>query len=355
MRVRRFPVTLAPSLRLGRQWSRAILRRWEQEGLVAGAAPVEMWRLATTRPRRFDWLSALGRGPTSMGLLATIIREAARFDVILVGYAPFSLAGQVTALARWLGKPVVVLPLFHANDPYHHFRSIYRGFERADRILVQTPYGVEFFRRSFPRSIPVETGVGVDPNDFRDEIVSGPRFRQRHGLRDRPVALMVGRKEPAKRWDLAVAATDRLKREDAVLVLIGRDVDGVPIESTRVLHLERVEDQELRDAYDACDLLVHPSENESFGFVLLEAWMRRKPVLGNRRCGAVASVITEGVDGLLADGTEELSLAMDRLLASDGEARGMGAAGRDKVLSRYRWSHIVALVEAVYRDLSLHS
>jgi len=350
LRVRRFPVRFSPSVKLGRAFSRAILRRWEREGLVGGAFE-EFLAAANGRPRRYDWMSALGRGPTSIGLLRGIARESDHFDLILVGYAPFAMTGQVTLLARALRKPVVVLPLFHANDRYHHFRSVYRSFERADRVLVQTPYAVDLFRRAFPRSAPVEIGVGVEPDDFRDDVVSGGRFRARHGLGDRPIVLMVGRKEPGKRWDLAARAIDLVRRSDATLVLIGRDIDGQPIESSRVRYVEEVDDQELRDAYDACDLLVHPSENESFGFVLLEAWMRRKPVIGSRSCGAVASVIHEEVDGLLCDGARDLAVQIDRLLETPDLAMRLGRAGHEKATSRYRWSQVAGRVKDAYEGL----
>jgi len=113
-----------------------------------------------------------------------------------------------------------------------------------------------------------------------------------------------------------------------------------------------VDDQDLRDAYDACDLLVHPSENESFGFVILEAWMRRKPVIGSRRCGAVASVITEGVDGFLVDGASELAASVEAVLGAPDLAQKMGEAGRKKAESRYRWSEIAERVEEVYREVA---
>ncbi|MDG2305957.1 MAG: glycosyltransferase family 4 protein [Candidatus Binatia bacterium] len=351
LRVRRFPVTFSPSVKLGRAFSKEILERWETEALPAGAAFDEWLRAANSRPRRYDWMSAIGRGPTSLGLLAAIARESKNIDVILVGYAPFSMVGQVTWLARALRKPVVVLPLFHANDPYHHFRSVYGSFERADRVLVETPYAVDLFRRAFPKSTPVEIGVGVEPEDFRDEAVSGERFRSLHGLGDKPIVLMVGRKEPAKRWDLSVQAIDRVKKAGATLVLVGREVDGLPIESSRVLHLTDVDDQALRDAYDACNVLVHPSENESFGLVLLEAWMRQKPVIGSRVCGAVASVISEDVDGLLCDGADDLAAKIDRLLDAPELAARFGRAGREKARSRYPWAHIAGRVKATYQEL----
>jgi len=357
--VTRFAVSYSPSVRAGRAMSLAILRRWEQEqgagSLGERASPEDVIRSlhsrAITRPHRYDWFAALGRGPNSAGLLRAIVTQRAHYDVLLVGYAPFALIGQVTMAARLARRPVVLLPLFHANDPYHHFRSVYRSIERADRVLAQTAYGVDLFRRLFPRARPVEIGAGVDPAAFASKDVSGERFRQHHGLeKKRPIVLMVGRKEPGKCWDLAVEAIDRVPG-NAVLVLIGRDIDCRPIASDRVLHLGEVEDQELRDAYDACDVLVHPSENESFGMILLEAWMRAKPVIGSRRCGPVASLIREGIDGELCDGADDLARLIAGILACPQRAARLGAAGRERVVRRYSWNEIARRVEMVYSEV----
>jgi glycosyltransferase involved in cell wall biosynthesis len=356
--VRRLGGGWSPSPRVGRFLSRQILRRWEREG--AGNEPPEiearvgiLRERARSRPTLLDAASSLGRGPVSAGLLSAIARGRARWDVVLVGYAPFALLGSVTRLCRLLRLPVVVLPLFHAADPYHHFRAIYGSFERADRVLVQTPYAVDLFRTLFPRSRPVEIGVGIDPPRFHADPARAARFRARHGLESRRIVLLVGRKEPGKRWSLAVEAVERLDRDDVTLVMIGRDVDRQPIASAKVLHLEEVDEADLLDAYSASDLLVFPSELESFGFVLLEAWMFGKPVVGSRLCGPVASVIREGVDGFLAGDAVELADRIDHLLGDPLCSRRLGEAGRERVLTRYTWDELARRVERVYEEASL--
>ena len=47
----------------------------------------------------------------------------------------------------------------------------------------------------------------------------------------------------------------------------------------RVRFLGRVDDEELRHQYVACDVFVAPSRFESFGLILLEAMMFAKPVV----------------------------------------------------------------------------
>lgn len=360
--VRRFPASLSPSVRVGRMISQAVLNRWEREEALRGRVLPgsrnlvdELHRRAEARPRVFDWLSLVGRGPNAPGLLANLVRHGREFDVILCGYAPFALPWFVSHIAARMGRPCVLLPLFHPDDPYHHFASLYRSFARADAVLTQTPYSTALLGQWLPAARPVEIGVGVDLPSWRSEAIDGARFRRRHGLEGKRIVLLVGRKEPAKRWQVAVEAVDRLDDDQVVLVMIGADADGVPIESKRVRYLGKVDADELRDAYDACDVLVHPSAHESFGFVFLEAWMRGRPVIGNRLCGPVSTVISEGEDGYLAAGAGEFAEKIRALLDDAERAAAFGAAGRHKAETRYDWDVIAARVATLYEELAARS
>ena len=84
--------------RLGHAASDAVLRRWSYEDYREGAVSQGSARFADAyvaqarkRPTRIDAFADIGRGPLVPGLLAHLRRVASRFDVILAGYAPFSL------------------------------------------------------------------------------------------------------------------------------------------------------------------------------------------------------------------------------------------------------------------------
>ncbi len=358
LRVHRFPTTWSPSRTTGYAISRLILDRWQREGLGndeaakgSDAALASLHRRALARPRVYDYLALLGRGPHSLGLVAAAHRAMRRSDIVLAGFMPFATLWYMSHLARRAGRPIVLLPLFHPEDIYHHFRLFYRQLAAADALLAQTAYSAGMFADLMPGARPLEVGIGVDPLEFADERVSGARFRQRYGIGDAPIVLFVGRKELHKRYDLAVEAIDRVATPAARLVMIVTDVDHRPLESARALHLGVVPRSDLLDAYDACEVFVLPSEHESFGIVFLEAWMRSKPVIGSARCRPVASLIDAGRDGLLADGAAELATHIDALLTDPARAWALGAAGRAKVLQRYTWDRIGRAVLALYERL----
>jgi glycosyltransferase involved in cell wall biosynthesis len=277
------------------------------------------------RPRWYDGLVALGRGPHSAPLLLEAGRRARGADVLLAGFVPFTTVWYGARIAARHGLPFVLLPFFHPEDRYHHFGMFYRAFAAADAVLAQSPYSAALFER-LAAARAVQVGVGVERATAADPRVDGARFRAAHGLEDARIVLFVGRKEPSKRYDVAIDAVEALRDERVVLVMIGADVDRRPLTSPRVRYLGRVSRETLLDAYDACDVFVLPSAHESFGIVFLEAWMRGKPVLGNRDCGPVASVIEEGVDGFLCGDAAEFAARIRYLLDHPEAAAALAAA-----------------------------
>jgi glycosyltransferase involved in cell wall biosynthesis len=85
---------------------------------------------------------------------------------------------------------------------------------------------------------------------------------------------------------------------------------------------------------------VLPSEHESFGIVFLEAWMRQKPVIGNRACGPVASIIEHGTDGYLCHDVADFAARIRFLLDHPEDARALGTAGRTKTMAHYTWDAV---------------
>ena len=232
MRIERFPVSFSLSPTMGHAISRSILKRWRREeeryGLMIKGSRnlVELLSSAGARTAtvlRLD--DGACTGPYSLGLLRRLIRSARDYDALMVGFIPFAFIWQVIAVARFFRKPVVLLALFHPDDVYHHFRIIYWCFNQADAILAQTPYSRDLFGRLFPACKPIETGVGVDLEEFDSSAISGARFRASHGLEGKRIVLFVGRKEAFKRYDLAIQAVDLIDDERIHLVMIGRDID----------------------------------------------------------------------------------------------------------------------------------
>ncbi len=211
-----------------------------------------------------------------------------------------------------------------------------------------TPHSAAYLAQIHPGCRPFEVGGGVDPRAFDDSAISGHRFRARYGLEDRKIVLFVGRKEEGKRYRVAIDAIGLVHDPAAILVLAGEDVDGLPVTGARVRYLGRLSQEDLWDAYDACDVFVLPSRFESFGLVFVEAWARRKPVIGDSGCPAVAALIDDPVDGFLRPDAPSIAECLDRLLADASLRAAMGEAGHAKVLAKYTWTAAARRTRSVY-------
>ena len=117
----------------------------------------------------------------------------------------------------------------------------------------------------------------------------------------------------------------------------------------RVLVRNNISEAEKHALLTACDVLVLPSTEESFGIVFIEAWAHGKPVIG-ANVGAVASLIAEGVDGRLfaPEDAGSLADAITEILGQPDAARMMGTAGKRKVHENYTWDAVTATVRETY-------
>ena len=90
------------------------------------------------------------------------------------------------------------------------------------------------------------------------------------------------------------------------------------------------------DYLSVADVLLLPSEQESFGLAALEAMACEVPVIASR-VGGIPEVVDDGETGCLAEvgDVEKMSEDAARLLADEAARREMGRRARDSAVSRY--------------------
>jgi phosphatidylinositol alpha-1,6-mannosyltransferase len=280
------------------------------------------------------------------------------------------LAGSgLTAPFAW-----IVARLFGANCVvYLHgldiearhplYRLFWRPFFRyCDRVLVnshftqQLAYGAGISHESTTILHP-----GVELPDMRDAARQRTEFRNRHDLKDSPVMLYVGRITARKGF--AVFAGEILPRiiegqPDAKLLLIGdepeyalkhrggerqRAMDALAANhlSNRLIILTGADDNTLRSAYFASDVLVFPvqerlHDHEGFGMVAIEAAAHGLPTVAFA-VGGVTDAIADNVSGKLiaADDNNAFSQAVIDLL---NNASSEGMEDITTFAARFAWS-----------------
>jgi len=107
------------------------------------------------------------------------------------------------------------------------------------------------------------------------------------------------------------------------------------------------------DLMAAADLVVLPSVAEAFGLALTEALYIGTPVVATR-VGGIPEIVDDGVDGVLVPPGDSAALAdaIADLLNDPARLKKMMGAGRDKVLSRFRFDNMVRAYEELYLEVA---
>jgi len=181
-------------------------------------------------------------------------------------------------------------------------------------------------------------GKIVDMDEVRE-------FRQRLSLTDEKVIGYMGRMHVGKRIETAIEALGIIRNSafNAKLLIIGDD--GSPEARTyrKILHqrAERcgvssdvifvgyIPHDKVSSAIAVMDVLVMPSESESFGMVLMEAWANGVPTVASDvgGCSEISLVSGGGFLAPVGDASEFARCLTDLLVDSEG-ASAMGEHGR---------------------------
>jgi len=222
-------------------------------------------------------------------------------------------------------------------------------YERAELIN----YGVK------PHKI-VNIGTGIDIESMQCNDDSLAAFKAKHNITDDNVIVgFVGRLVKGKGVGILLDAFRKLHKQNkqAKLLLAGGTTDYVPEikkaiqeENLPIILIEDFSDDMKPVLFNSIDIFVLASQSESFGVVFLEAWACRKPVIGTAM-GAVASLVSDGVDGLLftAGDADALLQKIEILAADKALCHTLGENGYAKAVNSYSWPVIVKK----YRDAYL--
>ncbi len=233
------------------------------------------------------------------------------------------------------------------------------SIEQSDGVTAISDYLRERTRAEFA----VESEIRVIPNFVNCDLYRrdpGRLERRREFARDDERLLVhLSNFRPVKRVPDVIEIFDRvLKRMPARLLLIGDGPDRSRAEwmaverriQDRVLFLGKQD--RVHEKLAICDVMLLPSELESFGLAALEA-MACEVVPIATRVGGVPEVIEDGATGFLAEvgDVETMARCAVEILSDEARLSAMGKAARASAQSRYCASRIIPRYEGYYREV----
>ncbi|MFO1079807.1 MAG: glycosyltransferase family 4 protein [Reyranellaceae bacterium] len=268
--------------------------------------------------------------------------HAQRFDLWLTYHCyyrkPDWLGPLVTAA---LGVPYVIAEASHAprraQGPTRiGHRAVERALAAADLVLTVNPRDTAGVQA---RLRPGARQVRLPP--FLD---TAPLWPGRPANRP-PLLLSVGMMRPRDKLDsyrILAQAFALLRDRPWQALLVGDGPARPEVESlmapfgARVRFAGAVPHEALPALYRSADLYLWPAINEAYGMAFLEAQASGLPVVAGRS-GGVASVVAEGICGLLAPAGDAASFAaaVARLLDDPAMRRDMARAARARILAQH--------------------
>lgn len=373
------PETSGASLQC-RNLIRALRDRVDCSVLTTSTNPSLPWHSVDdgTPVRRIavDPTSRLSKAIAIERMASSFLEMASNVDIVhLHGFSQKSVL--VTALAKLLGKPIVIKLTSVGHDDPISIRAAsplqWRAYRAADAFIGVTPrFADGFSATGLDRRRFVFVPNGVDLDRFRP-VSSQARAEIQRRLRlpaGEPIVLFVGFFSREKNPDVLFEAWLSLRERgiNATLVFVGATT-GVYYEiavgladhikararerglSDRVVFVESTDC--IEDYYAAADIFALPTAREGLPNVLLEAMATGVPPVITRLEGVTDWIVDSGVTGELVPSPDSAAFAgaLAPLVMSLERRQALGAAARAHVVDRFNIADTAQQTFEVYRQL----
>lgn len=275
------------------------------------------------------------RGPWSPGLEVFLEQNIHKYDLVVTHNNVFRPAVVAVEQANRKSVPVIMIPHAHLEDDYYHFPDLLDSATQASLVLASPQAACAFYERRGCNVAYLPAGIDTSETFGAEDVAA---FKGLYGA-DEPFVLVLGRKAGAKGYRQIIDAVSALSDQLSLrVVLIGPDDDGLPVSSPCATYLGRQPREVVRGALMSCLALVNMSASESFGIVLLEAWMAGKPVVANKGCAAFRDMAVDEGNALLVD-SAGLKAALLRLATDSALCERLAVEGRKNLL-HYDWKSV---------------
>lgn len=240
-----------------------------------------------------------------------------------------------------------------------------RSYLPITRYSIEQSDGVtaisEYLRERTVREFEVKNHIEVIYNFVNCDVYCRDKNfaerRMQYAPKGERILVHVSNFRPVKRITDVIEIFDRVRKQiPAKLLLMGDGPDRSPAEWLAVqkgIHNDVIflgKREQVYETLAISDVLLMPSELESFGLAALEA-MASEVVPIATRVGGVPEVIEHGKSGFLADVGDVQTMARDavEILRDESRLRAMGKQCREAARARFCTTRIIPQYEQFYR------
>jgi L-malate glycosyltransferase len=240
-----------------------------------------------------------------------------------------------------------------------------RSYLPITRYSIEQSDGVtaisEYLRERTVREFEVKNHIEVIYNFVNCDVYCRDKNLTKHRAEYAPngerILVHVSNFRPVKRVTDVIEVFDRVRKQiPAKLLLMGDGPDRSPAEWLAVqkgIHNDVIflgKREQVYETLAISDVLLMPSELESFGLAALEA-MASEVVPITTNVGGVPEVVEHGKSGFLAEvgNVETMARYAIEILKDESRLRAMGKQCREAARARFCTTKIIPQYEAFYR------
>ncbi len=285
-------------------------------------------------------------------------------DLLHVHYAiPHSVSAYL-ARAMLAPRRLPFVTTLHGTDVT--LVGMDRAYLPITRFSIEVSDGVtaisNYLREVTVREFQTTRNIDVIPNFVNCDVfqpAAGKTRRAEFAKEDEKVVVHLSNFRPVKRLCDVVEIFSLIRKEiPAKLLLIGDGPDRASAEwlvREKGLASDAIfmgKQNQVQDLLNVADVLLLPSDLESFGLAALEGMACGVPAICSR-VGGVPEVIQDGVEGYLVPVRDVKTMAARALeiLTSPERQKQMGSAARRRALSHFCASKIIPMYENLYEQV----
>ncbi len=367
---------------VGAELGLELARRGHEIHFVSYAPPMRLGNGDAPRERiKFHAVNMLSyplfEYPPYALALASKLREVAVKEKLDLVHMHYAIPHAVSAyLAREMLRKEMYLPIvttLHGTDitlvgrdpsflPITKF-----GIEQSDAVTAISRYLRDATLETFCASCEIEVIYNFIDSDYYHRAPN-EAFRKEVASRGEKIILHVSTFRPIKRITDCIEVMARMRELETGsgsqfgvrLVMCGDGPERADAEmlaerlgvADAVDFVGKQPQSVVREYLSVADLLLLPSQSESFGLVALEAMACEVPVIATR-VGGIPELVEEGGCGYLFEigDVSAMAEAALKVLNDESERKRLGRRGREIAVSKFATEKIIPQYEALYRKV----